>query len=92
MDKTLAARRLSAAVGVQIRPTTIERVGKDGMVKLTNGMLFCLAGGNAAYKGGGPRRHRRRLRTRLLDSQRQGLEHARGREDSPATRYEIAPI
>jgi hypothetical protein len=52
VDKTLAARRLSAAVGVQIRPTAIECVGKDGMVKLTNGMLFCLAGGNAAYKGG----------------------------------------
>ena len=51
MDKVLAARRLSAAIGMEIRPSQIERVSEDGMVKLTQGTLFCLAGGNAAYKG-----------------------------------------
>jgi hypothetical protein len=52
MDKTLAARRLSAALGVEIQPSQIERVSEEGFVKLTDGGVFCLAGGNAAFKGG----------------------------------------
>jgi hypothetical protein len=51
MDKVLAARRLSAALGVEIKSSQIERVSEDGMVKLSNGGVFCLAGGNAVYRG-----------------------------------------
>lgn len=51
MDKTLAARRLSAALGAEIRFSQIERVSEEGLVKLTDGRGFCLAGGNAVYKG-----------------------------------------
>ena len=51
MDKTLAARRLSAALGADIKSSQIERVSEDGMIKLTNGGVFCLAGGNAVFKG-----------------------------------------
>lgn len=51
MDKTLAARRLSAALGAEIKSSQIERVSEEGFVNLTNGTSFCLAGGNAVYKG-----------------------------------------
>ena len=44
VDKTLAARRLSAALGADIKSSQIERVSEDGMIKLTNGGVFCLAG------------------------------------------------
>ncbi len=51
MDRVLAARRLSAALGADIKASEIERVDEEGFVKLTNGGLFCLAGGNAVFKG-----------------------------------------
>ena len=51
VDKVLAARRLSAALGADIKSSQIERVSEEGLVKLTNGGVFCLAGGNAVYKG-----------------------------------------
>ena len=49
MDKTLAARRLSAALGAEIKSSQIERVSEEGFVNLTNGTSFCLAG--AVFKG-----------------------------------------
>ena len=51
MDRVLAARRLSAALGVEIKSSQIERVTDEGFVKLTEGTSFCLAGGNAVFKG-----------------------------------------
>jgi hypothetical protein len=42
---------LSAALGADIKASQIERVDEEGFVKLTNGSLFCLAGGNAVFKG-----------------------------------------
>jgi hypothetical protein len=52
VDKDLAARRLSAALGAEIKSSQIERASEDGFVKLTEGTSFCLAGGNAVLKGG----------------------------------------
>jgi hypothetical protein len=49
VDKTLAARRLSAALGMKIQPEIIDFVLDPSIVKLKNGRAFALAGGNAAY-------------------------------------------
>jgi hypothetical protein len=49
MDKTLAARRLSAALGMKIEPEIIDVVYEPSIVRLKNGRAFALAGGNAAY-------------------------------------------
>jgi hypothetical protein len=49
MDKTLAARRLSAALGMKIEPEIIDVVYEPSIVRLKNGRAFSLAGGNAAY-------------------------------------------
>lgn len=51
VDKTLAARRLSAALGEDIKPGMVERVTDEGLLKLTDDRVFCLAGGNAVYRG-----------------------------------------
>jgi hypothetical protein len=49
VDKTLAARRLSAALGMKIDPSLIDFVLDPSIVQLKNGRAFSLAGGNAAY-------------------------------------------
>ena len=51
VDRTLVARRLSAALGEEIKSSQIERVSEEGFVMLTEGTSFFLAGGNAVYKG-----------------------------------------
>jgi hypothetical protein len=53
VDKTLAARRLSAALGMRIDPEIIDVVYDGRIVRLKNGNAFALAGGNAAYLGDG---------------------------------------
>jgi hypothetical protein len=53
VDKTLAARRLSAAIGMRIDPDIIDFVLEPSIVQLKNGRAFSLAGGNAAYVGEG---------------------------------------
>jgi hypothetical protein len=52
-ERTLAARRLSAALGMKIQPEIIDVVYRGRLVKLKNGRAFTLAGGNAAYVGDG---------------------------------------
>jgi hypothetical protein len=52
-DRTLAARRLSAALGMKIQPEIIDVVYRGRLVQLTSGKAFVLAGDNAAYVGDG---------------------------------------
>lgn len=51
MDKVLAARRLSAALGMKITPQMIESVADDGLLRLKEGSCFQLCAGNVARKG-----------------------------------------
>ena len=51
MNKTLAARRLSAALGMKVTPETIESVAAGGLVRLKEGSCFQLCAGNVARKG-----------------------------------------
>ena len=51
MDKVLAARRLSAALGMKITPQMIETVAGDGLLRLKSGECFQLCAGNVARKG-----------------------------------------
>ena len=51
MDKTLAARRLSAALGTKVTPETIESAADDGVLRLKSGDCFQLCAGNVARKG-----------------------------------------
>jgi hypothetical protein len=53
VDKTLAARRLSAAIGLKVEPESIDVIYGGRVVKLKNGNAFLLVGGNAAYLGDG---------------------------------------
>jgi hypothetical protein len=53
VDRQLAARRLSAALGMRIDPEIIDVVYDRRVVQLKNGNAFALAGGNAAYVGEG---------------------------------------
>jgi hypothetical protein len=53
VDKQLAARRLSAALGMKIQPEIIDIVYDRRIVILKNGNAFALPGGNAAYLGDG---------------------------------------
>lgn len=54
MDKSLAARRLSAALGEKVDPSrVVYALGPElgaGWVRLTDGRAFRLAGGNAAQE------------------------------------------
>ena len=53
MNKPLAARRLSAALGTPISPDDLDVVYDNKLLRLTDGRCFSLAGGNAAYMGDG---------------------------------------
>lgn len=57
MNKELAARRISGAIGMKVTPAEISFISEGDepwwLVALADGRAFSLLSGNAVYAGGG---------------------------------------